>query len=218
MPRAPILADAHMHTSRCGHAVGVAREYVLASLAAGLAEITFTDHQPFLRGRDPGLTMAPEELPDYVAEVLALRDEFAGRIRIKLGLEADYLPELVPDTRAALATEAWDLVLGGVHFQGTWGFDDPRQLAEWDGRDVDDVFRRYFADLRAAARSGLFDVMPHPDLVKKFGHRAGVALQEEYAKTAQAFAEAKVAVEVNTAGLRKPVGEIYPHVEFLRAL
>jgi len=218
MPRAPILADAHMHTSRCGHAVGEAREYALASIAAGLAEITFTDHQPFLRGRDPGLTMAAEELPRYVEEVLALKDELAGKIRIKLGLEADYLPELVPETRAALSTVPWDLVLGGVHFIGAWGFDDPRQLEEWESRDVSDVYRAYFADLRAAAKTGLFDVMPHPDLVKKFGHRPSYVLQEEYSKTAQVFAETKVAVEVNTAGLRKPIAEIYPHIEFLRAL
>jgi histidinol-phosphatase (PHP family) len=215
--RAPVLADYHMHTPRCGHAVGAPREYVQQSIRAGLREICFTDHQPLLRGRDPGLTMAVEELPDYIAEVMALRDEFRGRIVIKLGLEADYFPDLVGETGALLGSQDWDLVLGSVHFQDGWGFDDPRKLAEWEGRDVDAVYRRYFEDLRAAAHTGLFDVMAHPDLVKKFGHRAAYVLQGEYAKTAEAFAVAKVAVEVNTAGLRKPVTEIYPHAELLRA-
>jgi histidinol-phosphatase (PHP family) len=215
--RAPPLADYHMHTARCGHAVGSAREYVEQALRAGLREICFTDHQPFLRRRDPGLTMAPEELPGYVEEVLSLRDEFRDRIVIRLGLEADYLPERVPETADVLSRHPWDLVLGGVHFQGDWGFDDPRRLEEWEGRDVDAVYRRYFHDLREAARTGLFDVIAHPDLVKKFGHRAAYVLQEEYARTAEAFAVARVAVEVNTAGLRKPVAEIYPHVELLRA-
>lgn len=215
--RAPILSDAHMHTARCGHAVGEAREYALASIAAGLREITFTDHQPFLRYRDPGLTMTEEELPRYVAEVLSLRDELRDRITIKLGLEADYLPELVPQTRELLGRHDWDLVLGGLHFQGPWGFDDPRQLSGWESASVDDVYRRYFAELRDAARTGLFDVMPHPDLVKKFGHRASYDVAAEYEATAHCFAEAKVAVEVNTAGLRKPIGEIYPHVAFLQA-
>lgn len=214
---APILSDAHMHTARCGHASGDAREYIEASIAAGLSVITFTDHQPFLRYRDTGLTMALEELPDYLDEVRALRDEYRGRIDVRVGLEADYLPERVEETRALLAGHAFDLVLGGLHFQGEWGFDDPRQLDGWNGRDVDAVYRAYFEDLRAAARTGLFDVMPHPDLVKKFGHRATYDLDAEYAHTASVFAECKVAVEVNTAGLRKPVGEIYPHVHFLRA-
>src|SRR5262245_46335203 len=106
-----------MHTPRCGHAVGSPREYVDQSIRAGLAEICFTDHQPLLRGRDPGLTMALEELPDYVAEVRALRDEYRGRLTIKLGLEADYFPDLVPETGALLAREDFDLVLGSVHFQ-----------------------------------------------------------------------------------------------------
>jgi histidinol-phosphatase (PHP family) len=215
--KAPIQSDAHTHTARCGHAIGDAREYVDAAISAGISLLTFTDHQPFLRGRDSGLTMAREELPDYVSEVRALADEYRGRITIRLGLEADYLPERVEETRALLAEHAFDLVLGGVHFQGDWGFDDPRQLERWEGRDIDAVYRTYFDDLRAAARTGLFDVMPHPDLVKKFGHRARYVLQEEYAKTAAVFAQTKVAVEVNTAGLRKPVGEIYPHAEFLRA-
>ena len=206
-----------MHTARCGHATGDAREYVEASIAAGLAIITFTDHQPFLRYRDSGLTMTPEELPAYVEEVRALRDEFRGRIDIRVGLEADYLAERVEETRALLASQRFDLVLGGLHFQGEWGFDDPRQQEAWAGREVDSVYRAYFEDLRAAARTGLFDVMPHPDLVKKFGHRATYDLDAEYAHTASVFAACRVAVEVNTAGLRKPVNEIYPHVSFLRA-
>jgi histidinol-phosphatase (PHP family) len=206
-----------MHTARCGHAVGEARDYVEQAVRAGLREICFTDHQPLLRGRDPGLTMALEELPGYVAEVLSLREEYRGKIDVKLGLEADYFPDLVPETAALLAPHDWDLVLGSVHFQDGWGFDDPRKIGEWEGRDVNQVYRKYFEDLRAAALSGMFDVMAHPDLVKKFGHRATYVLQEEYARTAEAFARAHVALEVNTAGLRKPVAEIYPHVELLRA-
>ncbi|HSB36745.1 MAG TPA: PHP domain-containing protein, partial [Thermoanaerobaculia bacterium] len=86
--------DYHVHTFRCGHAGGETRAYVEAALAKGLAEVAFTDHVPlyFLPGDDPApsLAMTRSELPEYVAEVRALSEEFRGRIDVLLGLEADY--------------------------------------------------------------------------------------------------------------------------------
>src|SRR5207247_6052216 len=77
---------------------------------------------------------------------------------------------------------------------------------------VESAWHRYFETLARAARSGLFDSLSHPDLVKIFGDRAAGF---DYAEIADAIAESGVAVEVSTAGLRKPVGELYPHPDFL---
>lgn len=134
-----------------------------------------------------------------------------------LGVEADWLPSHPGHVERLLGAHDFDVVLGSLHFLGDWAFDDPALIDRWKGLDVDDVWRRYFAELARAARSGLYDVMAHPDLVKKFGHRPGFDPAPLHADAAEAFARAGVAVEVNTAGLRKPCAEIYPCEDFLAA-
>jgi histidinol-phosphatase (PHP family) len=107
-------------------------------------------------------------------------------------------------------------VLGSVHFIEDWAFDDPALVNRYGGWEIDALWDRYFSELAAAARSGLFDVMAHPDLVKKFGHRPAGSLTHWYEGAAAAFQEAGCAIELSTGGLRKPVGETYPSLEFLQ--
>ena len=111
----------------------------------------------------------------------------------------------------------WDYVLGGVHFIDDWGFDDSRYVAGFDNWDIDALYARYFDLIGASAETGLFDTIAHSDLVKKFGHRPGGDLSELYTRLAARLSNAGVCVEVNTGGLRKPVAEMYPHPDLLRA-
>jgi histidinol-phosphatase (PHP family) len=105
-----------------------------------------------------------------------------------------------------------------VHFIDDWAFDDPERTAGYDSWELGALWERYFDDLIAAARSGLADVMAHADLVKKFCKRPDGPVDALYAATAAALREAGVAVEVNTAGLRKPCRELYPAPALLEAL
>lgn len=134
---------------------------------------------------------------------------------LRLGIEADYIPGCEGPLGHLLRAFPWDYVLGSVHWLGAWGFDHLDRLHTWQGRDVDQVYRRYFTLLERAAHSGLFDVMAHPDVIKVAGHRPTFDPRPLYESAARAFAEAGVAVEVSTAGLRKPVGELYPAEAFL---
>jgi histidinol-phosphatase (PHP family) len=104
-----------------------------------------------------------------------------------------------------------------VHFIDDWGFDDRRYLAGYHRWDTDALYARYFATVADSADTGLFDTIGHTDLVKKFGHRARTDQSANYRCLAERFARAGVCVEVNTGGLRKPVGEAYPHPDLLRA-
>ncbi len=159
--------------------------------------------------------MALSELPEYVAEVRSVKSP-AG-LRVLLGFEADWLGEVSPVLPAALAHDP-DLILGSVHFLGPWAFDDPSLIEEWESRDVLAVWEQYFTEVIAAAESGAYDVMAHPDLVKKFCHRPSEAdMSRLYDAAAAAFAGAGVAIEVSTGGLRKPCAEIYPSPDFLKA-
>jgi len=213
--------DYHTHTTRCGHAEGRMEEYVEAAIAAGLREIGFSDHVPMYwlpeEQRDPGTAMRMEELEAYVADVLRLRERYP-EIPIRLGLEADYIPGREEELARLLEPYPWDYVIGSVHFIGDWNFDHEgyiHRYAEWD---IDELYAKFFSLETMAARSGLFDIMAHIDLVKKFGHRAKHDLSRAYADVAAAMAEAGVTVELSTAGLRKPVGEVYPAPALLREL
>lgn len=148
-----------------------------------------------------------------------VRGAAARGLPVRLGIEADFFPGAARAIRAVLARAPFDYAIGSVHWIGPWGFDLLGVEGLWDGRDVDEMYRQYFALLGQAARSGLFQIMAHPDLIKVLGHRPSAALDVEalYAAAAAAFAAAGVAVEVSTAGLRKPVGELYPAPAFLHA-
>ena len=108
-------------------------------------------------------------------------------------------------------------MLGSVRFLDAWGMDDSRYLATYDDWDIDELYERYFDLVCRGAETGHFDTIAHLDLVKKFGHRPNRDPGELYERVARRLAAAGVAVEVNTAGLRKPVGELYPHPDLLTA-
>ena len=214
------MIDLHMHTSRCGHASGTPREYLDAAVAAGVSVMCFTDHLPLPASTPRALeyAMPSEQLPAYISDIrrLAARSAREGGPEVLLGIEADWIEGGDEEIRRVLGESGFDMVLGSVHFVDGWAFDDPDLTDRYGEWDITRLWDRYFATLSAAAASGLFDVMAHPDLVKKFGYLPDVDPTPWYEQTAEAFAAAGVAFEVNTAGLRKPCGELYPAPGFLR--
>jgi histidinol-phosphatase (PHP family) len=163
--------------------------------------------------------MAPDRLDAYAGQVREMAERVKG-LDVVLGAEADWLPGREAHTesvRAQARDAGVEVLLGSVHFLGEWAFDDPNELAEWDRREVDAVWNEYFAHWCDAARSGLFDVMAHPDLPKKFGHRPSFDTADLFEEAARAAAEGGVGIEVSTAGLRRPVAEIYPAADLLAA-
>lgn len=214
-----MMPDYHMHTSLCGHASGDMTGYVEEALKKGLLEIGFSDHVPMYwlaaHLRDAGLAMDETSFPGYVARVLHLREENPS-IGIGLGVEVDYIPGWEKEAAKIISEYPFDYIIGSVHYIDGWGFDNPGLTGEYSRRQLGEIYRQYFDLICSAAKSGLFDVIAHPDLVKKFGYRLSPAPVELYRQAARAFAGAGVCVEVNTAGLRAPAGEIYPSLEFLR--
>lgn len=212
------LVDYHTHTTRCGHAVGSMEEYVEAAIAAGVREIGFSDHIPMYwlpeERRDPGIAMRMEELEEYVADVCRLRERYK-EIPIRLGLEADFIPGREEELVRILERYEWDYVIGSVHFIGEWDFDNPAKVNRYAEWDISDLYAKFFTLERMAAESGLFDILAHIDLIKKFGHRPSHDLGRLYADVASCIARAGVAIELSTAGLRKPVGEVYPNPALL---
>ncbi len=213
------LPDYHVHTFRCGHAGGASRDFVLRAIEQGLSEMAFTDHIPlyFLPppDRDPRLAMREDQFDEYLAEVEALRREFAGRIPIRLGLEADYAEGHEETLAAWLGRADWDLVLGSVHWvAGDW-IDAPGSAARFEREGTQRLYREYYRLLSLAARTRLFDVLTHFDLPKKHGHRPETSVREAEDAAIAAAREGGCAVEISSAGLRKPAGEPYPEAGLL---
>jgi histidinol-phosphatase (PHP family) len=210
------LPDYHTHTARCGHASGHPAEYVEAAQRKGLLGVGIADHLPLLPEHDPEISMRVCDLGDYVAEVQSLKVQFPGYVL--LGVEADYRPHTVSEVGSLLESHPFDYTIGSVHHLGAWGFDDPRQMEEYDERDIDEVWIEYFQLVGEAAESGLFTILGHLDLVKKFGYRPTRTLEFELGLLVDRIARAGVLVEINTAGLHRPVQEAYPTLDILRRL
>jgi histidinol-phosphatase (PHP family) len=149
--------------------------------------------------------------------------EFVRGAGLKLGIEADFLPGREDRVQNMLEDRDWDYVVGSLHFIGDDAVDlhGEADWAAWDvwrGSDPEKLWRRYFETLGEAARTGMFDILAHPDLVKVFAGRVPVPegdLRRFYERAMDGIVDSDVAVEVSTAGLRKPAREIYPAPAFL---
>ncbi len=203
-------ADYHMHTPLCRHAKGEPTEYAARAVAVGLDEIGFSDHSPMAADDFDNWRMRAAELDEYVEKVQRARRDHPA-LSIKLGLEVDYLPGHEDWIRTLAARHRWDYFIGSVHYvSDTWAVDDPSRLADWKGRDPFEIWSLYFDRLTAAASSGLFDIIGHADLPKKFGIRPQQDCAPLYRPFLEAAAKSNTAIELNTAGLRKDCAEIYP--------
>jgi histidinol-phosphatase (PHP family) len=137
---------------------------------------------------------------------------------LKLGIEADFVPGREDRMANLLEQRDFDYVVGSVHFLRDRAVDMEEHSVWGEGESAEKVWRRYFETVAESARSGLYDVIAHPDLVKVWGDRAPRPdgdLRRYYEPAVEAFAESGVAVELSTAGLRKPVGELYPALPYL---
>jgi histidinol-phosphatase (PHP family) len=217
-----MLSDYHLHLRPDDADAGPeeyftqanAERYREAASERGIAELGVSEHiyrfrqalevwqHPFWQ------RYAHDDLDDYCAFVRERTD-------LRLGIEADFIPGGEDRTGSVLQARDFDYVVGSVHFlrDGAVDMDD---YSVWQsGRPPEEVWRRYFEMIAESARSGLFDIIAHPDLVKYWGpsersRRPEGDLRRYYEPAVEALGEAGVAVELSTAGLRKPAGELYP--------
>jgi histidinol-phosphatase (PHP family) len=152
-------------------------------------------------------------------------DEYCGFVReetdLRLGIEMDFVPGAEDRIANVLDGRGWDYVVGSVHFLREHSLDTEEYSVWGAGESAERVWSRYFETVAASALSGLYDIIGHPDLVKVWGSAAPTPDRDPryfYEPAVEAFAESGVAVEVSTAGWRKPVGEQYPALPFLEML
>jgi histidinol-phosphatase (PHP family) len=209
-------ADYHMHTPLCRHATGEPTEYAAHAANIGLHEIGFTDHSPMRRDDFDNWRMRFDQLGEYVEKVRQAQRDFP-QLTIRLGLEVDYLPGHEEWIRELAAAHPWDYFIGSVHYvSDDWAVDNPEMLSRWKARDAFEVWSTYFDLLTRAAETKLFEIIGHADLPKKFCFYPQRDCTDLFKNFLHAAKRADVAIELNTAGLRKECREIYPSEAILR--
>ena len=208
-----MIVDYHMHLrdpdERVVHSLEAVERFVTAAAERGVDEIGFSEHVYYFRqtrrvwALDYQTERCVYDLDAYVEVVLEAKRQ---GMPVKLALEVDYVGEQQDELAALLAPYPWDYLLGSVHWIDGLAVD--QQPGLWARASVDEVWRRYFAAVVELASSGHVDVLAHPDLAKIFRMRPD---HIEYP------ALDGVALEISTAGLRKPVGELYPAAAMLEA-
>lgn len=238
------MGDYHVHLHPHGpwrgsgprpgeYPAGHIEAYVSAAAANGADEVGFTEHlyrcheSTRVLGRfwehEPHADLAAltEEmvaedltlsLEGYVSAVVAAKER---GLPVLLGLEVDFFPETIDAVLDLLAPYPWDFLIGSVHWIGGWAVDHSPSAFEFDRRGVQRAYEEYFEVETLLAASGAVDVLAHVDVVKKHGHRLAETPVDLYRKVVEAAAASGTAVEVSSAGLYRPVAEVYPAPELL---
>jgi histidinol-phosphatase (PHP family) len=209
-----MIVDYHMHLrapdESIDHTAAAIERFVEVAAERGIDEIGFTEHGYYFEETRPlwstpyHLDRCRYSLDPYVG---ALEEAKRQGMPVKLGLEVDYVPGREDVAREILAPYPWDYLIGSIHFIGEEGVDGPPSLVEHVG--VEEAWRRYYVTFGRAAQSGLFDSLAHPDLVKMYGP----AIPWDWSRVADSLDGARL--EVSSAGLHKPHGELYPNPKLL---
>jgi histidinol-phosphatase (PHP family) len=220
-----MLTDYHLHlrpddldaTAASHFTAANAERYREAASERGIAELGVSEHiyrftqalgvwqHPLWR------EFAHDDLDEYCHFVREQTD-------LRLGIEADFIPGAEDRTANLIEARDFDYVVGSVHFLREHSLDTDDYSVWGSGRSAEEIWRNYFLALGEAARSGLFDILAHPDLVKVWGRerpRPEGDLRRYYELAIDGIAESGIAIEVSTAGLRKRAQEIYPAPAFL---
>lgn len=204
------LADYHIHTSLCNHASGTMRQYVQAAIAAGLSEMGFSDHNPFEDNYVSAYRMRPRDFEVYLNTIHDLQNTYQ-QIKIKKGIELDFIPGAISYIHDFARKYQFDYIIGSVHYLELNGLRSVTYLNDIVAKDKPRIFNLYFENVAKAANSGIFDIIGHFDLPRRFW---GDLPTESYSAAEQALKAIKendMCVEINTSGFRtKYVEEPFP--------
>ncbi|MDR1191906.1 MAG: histidinol-phosphatase [Verrucomicrobiales bacterium] len=210
----PLLYESHMHTPLCRHATGLPGEYAAHAQRRGLRGIIVTCHSPMPDGFSASVRMRPEQFDEYLSLIAAAADEWRGRVEVLAGLESDYFPGMERWLEKLHQRAPFHYILGSVH----------PQIKEYTSRhfhgDWPEFHRQYYRDLAAAAETGLFDSLAHPDIVKNQGAECWDvnALLPDICRALDRIAATGVAMELNTSGRLKTVPEMNPAPAIIREI
>ncbi len=215
------ITDYHVHVERGPYTLEWLEQFVRQAAKAGVSELGISEHayrftqtrhllsNPWVEKRKT------EDLDAYLGLLQAARKQ---GVRVKIGIEMDVMPDNMDAMRDFLAAYSFDYAIGSIHWLGGFGFDLDEMREQWEQNRIEDVYDTYFSQLEALIAARPVDIIGHADVIKVFGFKAPEVAARWYEALTPMIQRSGMAVEVSTAGWRKPVGEIYPAPEWLRRL
>ena len=197
--------DLHNHTILCNHASGTTKEYIQKAIEKKIKYFGFSDHAPM--NFDTKYRMNFSKMSEYEKEILHAKDLYKDKINILLGYEVDFLKGYID--KSVLKANV-DYLIGSVHFINKWSFDNPEFIGEYKNKDIDKIWQEYFEAVEDLAKSGLFQIVGHIDLIKIFNFFPKKDVKLIAKNAIKAIKKSGMAIEINSAGYRKPIGEAYP--------
>ena len=208
-----MIVDLHNHTKLCNHADGEIFEYIEKAIKCKIKYFGFSEHAPM--NFDQKYRINFEQMSKYEQNVLNAKEKYSDKIEILLGYEVDYLKNYMDDR---VLNADVDYLIGSVHFIDEWGFDNPEFIGNYKNQNIDEIWQKYFNAIEDMANSKLFDIVGHLDLIKVFKFMPKKDITEIAKNALEAIKKADMSIEINVAGLRKPIGEIYPSVSLLKEI
>jgi histidinol-phosphatase (PHP family) len=206
-----MIVDYHTHTELCRHAHGGVEQYVQRALELGFDEVGCSDHAPLPGNYDAQHRMTLEEYySQYAPDVTEVIEKYRNRIRVKRGIECDFLDWAAEWNSKFVAENDFDFVIGSVHFVGPRGEEKPLFGREYEEGEIEALYEGYFLEIAKSAKAGLFDIVAHCDIVKKFGAFSSKRVDELMWEALDQIKNADLCIEINTSGLRKLGRETYP--------
>lgn len=205
--------DLHNHTPLCNHAEGSIEDFVKKAIECKIDYFGFSDHAPM--EFDPKYRMRFNQMGLYEKSVLHVKEKYKDDITVLLAYEVDFLKGYIDDR--VLQREV-DYFIGSVHFLGEWGFDNPEFIGKYKNKNIDTIWQEYFEAIEALANSKLFHILGHIDLIKVFNFLPKKDIRTLAQNAIKAIKNSGMCVELNAAGLRKPVSEIYPSRSIMELL
>ena len=206
--------DLHNHTTLCNHANGTVDEYIQRAVELGIDHYGFSDHAPM--NYDPKYRMDISQKVLYEKWVLDAKEKYKNQIKILLAYEVDYLEGYILDE---IKNAKVDYLIGSVHFlknkSDMWGFDNPEFIGVYKSKDIDTIWVEYFDAIKSMAKTGLFDIVGHFDLIKVFKFLPKKDIRLIAKDALLEIKKSNMVLEINPAGLRKPINETYPSKQLL---
>ncbi|WP_240414217.1 histidinol-phosphatase [Paenibacillus periandrae] len=202
--------DLHTHHHRCGHAVDEIESYIRSAIDLGLSAIGISDHSPYFAVEEdhpsPGLAMAKSEFPRYIEEVVKLKKQYEDKIEVLIGVESDYFTDSIKLYADIYRKYPIDYLIGSIHISGGKHISDRGLWTVLDEEQLEKEKFIYFDLLQQAAKSGVFQIIGHMDLIRRYYKDFMQSCGPLVEKTMQVFAETGAVYEVNTSGIERGEG------------
>lgn len=216
--------DYHIHSSRCGHAIGTLEDYIQSAIKKNFKEIGLSDHFPMFflpsSANVAQYAMNLDEFPLYLDECEQLKRKYQNQLQIKIGSEVDYFPGTLDMLKKEIQPfrHRLDYIIGSIHviqLEGMNPFpvDGPNILEKFEEFGEEKIYGEYYSNLIEMVQSDFYNIVGHCDLPKKFGTFLGKSenIWEFQLKFLDVVEKSEMAIEINHSGLYKPVNERYPN-------